>query len=508
MVWFKRDLRVSDHRPLAEAAARAASTGNAVLCLYVYEPSLYRDGPLDAAHHRFIDQSLRELDDALGHLGARLCYRLGEMPDVLERLHAERRITGLWSHRETGDAITYARDLRVGSWCREHGIPWTERAQNGVIRRLKSRDGWAQRWARKMRRPSVDVPGRVVGVTGLDREGPREADEVGAAASARLDTQAGGMTAGRETLDGFLHRRGAGYRRDMSSPLYGWGSCSRISPHLAWGTLSMREVFHATERRMRWVRDRARRGRLDDTRWPEALTSFRSRLSWHCHFMQKLEDEPRIEFDNVNRAYDGLRESAFDETRFDAWRRGETGYPLVDACMRSLTHTGWLNFRMRAMLVSFSSYQLWLHWRRPALHLARLFLDYEAGIHFSQMQMQSGTTGINTLRIYSPIKQARDQDPDGHFIRQWVPELRGVPLEHLAEPHRMTGLEQRMAGCIIGRDYPEPVVEHGAAYRRAKAKMGEVRRRADARAEARRVAHKHGSRRRPPARRRRRPPAS
>ena len=496
MLWFKRDLRVEDHRPLAEAAVRTLD-GDPLLCLYVYEPSLFRDGPLDAAHHAFIDTSLRELDEALRARGGRLHFRVGEMPEVLERLHAERAITCLWSHRETGDGQTYARDLRVLDWCRARRIPWRERSQNGVIRRLRSRDGWAQRWALQMRKPVVAAPGRIVGVDGIDPQVPRAPHEVGATRTERVEIQRGGMQAGRETLDGFLHRRGAGYRKDMSSPLYGWGSCSRLSPHLAWGTLSLRQVFQDSERRLRRVRDRKRRGRLDDPRWPEALSSFRSRLSWHCHFMQKLEDEPRIEFENVNRAYDGLREEAFDEARFAAWAKGETGYPLVDACMRSLRRTGWLNFRMRAMLVSFSSYQLWLHWRRPALHLARLFLDYEAGIHFSQVQMQSGTTGINTLRIYSPIKQVRDQDPEGHFIRHWVPELRGVPLEHLAEPHRMPGLEQRMAGCVIGRDYPAPIVEHGPAYRRAKERMGAIRRRPDVRAEAQRVAQKHGSRRRP-----------
>ena len=95
-----------------------------------------------------------------------------------------------------------------------------------------------------------------------------------------------------------------------------------------------------------------------------ALTGFSGRLRWHCHFMQKLESEPAIEFHNFARAYDGLREGEFNEAYFDAWRLGMTGYPMVDACMRSLVATGWLNFRMRAMLVSFASYHLWLHWRQ------------------------------------------------------------------------------------------------------------------------------------------------
>jgi deoxyribodipyrimidine photo-lyase len=167
---------------------------------------------------------------------------------------------------------------------------------------------------------------------------------------------------------------------------------------------------------------------------------------------------------------------------------------MVDACMRSLVATGWLNFRMRAMLVSFASYHLWLHWRQTGLFLARQFLDYEAGIHWSQMQMQSGTTGINTLRIYSPTKQALDQDPQGLFIRRWVPELGRVPLPYLAEPWKMDLSVQRLAGCVIGVDYPCPIVDDKAATQAAKDRMYGLRKTEQAREEADQVQARHGSR--------------
>jgi deoxyribodipyrimidine photo-lyase len=213
--------------------------------------------------------------------------------------------------------------------------------------------------------------------------------------------------------------------------------------------------------------------------------------------MQKLEDEPRLEFENLQRACDGLRESEFREDLFHAWCEGQTGFPMVDACMRCVRATGWLNFRMRAMLASFSAYHLWLHWRRPAIFLARQFLDFEPGIHYSQFQMQSGTTGMNTLRIYSPAKQAVDQDPEGVFIRRWVPELLQVPTEYIAEPHRMPLMLQRMSGCEVGRDYPAPVVDPRAPVEEAKRRLYALRRREDARREAREIQTKHGSRRRP-----------
>lgn len=210
--------------------------------------------------------------------------------------------------------------------------------------------------------------------------------------------------------------------------------------------------------------------------------------------MQKLEDEPRIEFENMNRAYDGLREEQFNQRYFEAWCEGRTGYPLVDACMRALHQHSWINFRMRAMLVSFASYHLWLHWRPTAVYLAQHFLDFEPGIHFSQFQMQSGTTGINTLRIYSPIKQVKDQDPEGKFIREFVPELFDVPIEYIAEPHKMPRMLQTMAGCVIGRDYPKPIVDHQTAYRAARARMDVARKNPAAWSESRQVMKRHGSR--------------
>ena len=210
--------------------------------------------------------------------------------------------------------------------------------------------------------------------------------------------------------------------------------------------------------------------------------------------MQKLEDEPELEFQNISRVYDGLRENDFNQKRFEAWKGGRTGYPMIDACMRALHQGSWINFRMRAMLVSFASNHLWLHWRPTAVHLAKHFLDFEPGIHFSQCQMQSGTTGINTIRIYSPAKQVIDHDPTGVFIRQYVPELGQVPNEYLAEPHRMPMDIQSKYGCEIGKDYPQPIVDHRQAYKSAREKIFAIRQTGAAVDDAKRVFTKHGSR--------------
>jgi deoxyribodipyrimidine photo-lyase len=204
-----------------------------------------------------------------------------------------------------------------------------------------------------------------------------------------------------------------------------------------------------------------------------------------------------LEFHNQARIYDGLREDPFNQDYFDAWCAGKTGYPLVDACMRALHRGGWINFRMRAMLMSFASYHLWLHSRPTSLYLAKQFLDYEPGIHYPQAQMQAGVTGINAIRIYSPTKQVKDQDPEGLFIRRMVPELAHVPKAYLAEPHLMDENIQSTSGCIIGKDYPAPIVEHKTAVKAAKDRIYAIRKTQEAKVERQKVYAKHGSRRRP-----------
>lgn len=495
LVWFKRDLRIRGHRPLLQAAERGP-----VLCLYVYEPELLESDEFDSSHLVFINECLRELDQALQQRGGRLVTRVGRIPDVFEEFRRAPGVARLWSHRETGNRITYDRDLRVKDWAARHGIPWTEIPQDGVIRRLKSRDGWAKRWAIRMNEPIVEPPSRIQAAE-VEPGAIRPPAELGLPPSSKPGAQHGGEAGAHETLESFLSVRGVNYRKDMSSPLEGWDGCSRLSPYLAWGAISIRQVYQRLQERRDEIKADKKAGAELPSTWLPSLSSFAGRLRWHCHFMQKLEDEPEIEFENMHRAYDGLRETDFDPALFQAWKQGETGYPMVDACMRCLHQTGWINFRMRAMLVSFASYHLWLHWRPTSVWLAQHFLDFEPGIHYSQFQMQSGTTGINTVRIYSPAKQVKDQDPKGVFLRRWLPELEGVPEKYLAEPHTMPPLLQQAAGCVIGKDYPAPVVDHSIAYKAARDRVFAVRRGSQSREESQRVYQKHGSRRRPAERR-------
>ena len=501
-VWLKRDLRVDDHAALAEAVARAR--GGAVFAVFVYEPEVLAQPEWDSSHTAFQAECLADLEAALRRKSLRLVTRRGEAVASLEHLRNETGFRLLVAHEETGTGVTYARDRRVRRWARTAGIELLEVPQTGVVRRLATRNGWNRLWEKRMTAACVSVPrstGRGGGdiVERLGSLGILGCRELGLPADTK-DRQRGGERAASEVLDDFLQQRGRHYSGGISSPVSAATSCSRLSPALAFGALSMRRVWQASEARRLEVAAAASlmlqpRERMELRAWQRSLKAMQSRLHWHCHFMQKLEDEPAIEACNMLRAADGLREEEISAERLAAWQAGRTGYPLVDACMRSLLATGWLTFRMRSLLVSFASYSLWLHWRPTGLHLARHFLDFEPGIHWSQMQMQSGTTGINTLRIYNPTKQALDQDPRGIFIRRWLPELAGVPAAHVHMPWTMPHDTQIAAGCVIGRDYPPPIVDHAAAVRAAKRRLAAVRNGDEARAEARSVAQRHGSRR-------------
>eukprot|EP00930_Biecheleria_cincta_P100684 TRINITY_DN92298_c0_g1_i1.p1 TRINITY_DN92298_c0_g1~~TRINITY_DN92298_c0_g1_i1.p1 ORF type:complete len:685 (+),score=97.92 TRINITY_DN92298_c0_g1_i1:164-2218(+) len=524
VVWLKRDVRLHDQVPLATAVA----SGRPFMLLFLYEPDQMKHESVHGSHVAFVNEGLQEMEERLRQLagGSKddryLTTMVAEATEALEKIHNARKIGRLLSHQETGHGVSFARDKRVSRWCRAHGVEWQQVPQSGVVRGLSASRStetaagtcadslWYATWLAHLEsflqvdsiedpfqcaadgaihalsKRLVVLPPAARSVNGCDSSRANQPSPKTEQASAgsfptaqdlglpadragdRPSRQKGGESEAMRILADFLQVRGERYSGGISSPNSGWTACSRLSPYLAWGHISLRTVWQNVE---------GKKLEAKGAKWKRSLQAFIVRLQWRCNYCQRFEMRCWMETKNLCPAWEQLQKDktymfgdlsllkgTSDKERLDAFENGRTGYPMVDACMRCLLQTGWLNFRMRCMLVSFAIYNLWLDWRSIAGHLARCFLDYEPGIHYPQLQMQAGTTGCD-LRCYSVLRQAKDQDPKGEFIRKYIPELRGLPGQEALEPWKLPVAKLQSSGAA---SYPPRIVDEAKSSKGSK----------------------------------------
>jgi len=478
VVWLKRDLRLQDN----EAIYNAISKGKPILLLYVFENSLKNDVHYSTRHWNFIKESLSDMNIRLTEYNTKILAVSSEVIKTFSLLQQFWVIDTVFSHRETGIRITYDRDKSFRSFCKNNLINWVENSNNGICRGLQDRKSWQQHYDNYMAKGQAPFEADK-NSTFIPLETLKKVEQVFVLEN--LETpqetsfQKGGTGTAMKYLKSFFDQeRYKNYSFHISKPELSRKGCSRLSPYLAWGNLSIRQVWQYA------VKFR------EQSNNKKQIDAFISRLHWQVHFVQKFEMEDIMEFESVNKGYHRLKKNISMHYQ-QAWREGKTGYPLVDACMRCLKETGYINFRMRAMVVSFFTHNLWQPWQEASAYLSSMFLDFEPGIHFPQLQMQAGETGINMLRIYNPVKNSIEHDPKGNFIKKWVPELRNVPETFIHEPYKMTVLDQKFINFHLGKDYPLPIIDMAATRKKASDTLWEMKNDPVVKKESLRILKKH-----------------
>jgi len=479
LLWLKRDLRWQDN----DALQAAFADGKKLFALFCFEPLVQEHPDTSARHLKMQRQALQGMLSELGAFTNHLIILEANADDVIDFLIDKFPIAGIFAHKEHGVAATYERDKRIKKSCKKAQVSWHEFDHNGVQRGRQDRSHWDEDWRTYMQKPLSAVKLEEWPLLLEDEIEPiQKALKVQFKPLSLTPSQSAESHLNRfnskARMKAFLDASAQGYQKHIGEPQYAIQHCSRLSVALAWGTLSLREVYQAS------IEAHQQASRKSD------LRAFISRIHWHSHFIQKFEMEMRMEFENLNSGFDRLRQNGQVEY-LKRWAEGSTGIPLVDACMRAVKATGYLNFRMRAMVMSFWSHILWQPWQMAVHHLAQCFSDYIPGIHYPQVQMQSSVTGINTIRVYNPIKQSLEKDPQAEFISKWIPELAELPVPFRHEPWKLSPLEQQFYGFRIGEDYPEPIVDIAKATNFAREQLWQMKQDPLVRVENQRILQKH-----------------
>ncbi|MCR9128316.1 MAG: DNA photolyase family protein [Alphaproteobacteria bacterium] len=469
LVWFRNDLRLSDNPALLAAAA----SGRGLIAVYVLDDENAGEWAMGGASRWWLHHSLESLARDIEALGGALTLRRGDAATLIPELVEETGAASVyWNRAYEPWAIT--RDKQIKSALTEAGVearsfngalivePWEISTKQGkpykvftpFWRALKADHAPAEPAGRPdtVRFAKAPVSDRIKDWVLL----PKRPDWAGGLRDAWTPGEPGAH--GR--LGGFIQHRMADY--DSARNIPGISGTSGLSPHLHFGEISPRQVWHAV--------------RNADGGLSEDADSFLSEIGWREFSYNLLFHFPDLPDQNFQPRFDAFDWTGTDE-HFRAWTRGLTGYPIVDAGMRELWATGWMHNRVRMIVGSFLIKDLMIHWRRGEAWFWDTLVDADLASNAAGWQWVagSGADAAPYFRIFNPVSQSEKFDPNGDYVRKWVPELKGLPKKAIHAPWTADRETLSRAGVVLGRNYPRPIVDHGEARKRALAAFEKIK---------------------------------
>ena len=457
VVWLRRDVRLDDHAALAAAAQRCER----VTCAFVLDPALLRGERMGAPIVQFFFDALTAVRAQLRGLGSDLALLEGDMAGELARFARDRGVQAVFYAEDTDPAMR-ARDARVtqaleSSGCAVVACSDIVYAAAGDVLQDNGRfytvyTPYRRKWAAFANaRPQAPIPSlrlararlSTAAQIGPSREVPRPED-YGHASSPYYPR--GGSDVATALLDAFVRDAIAAYGDARNLPDV--EGTSRLSPHLRAGTIGIRRCVAAAQ--------------------AAGAETWLGELIWRDFYHQLLVHAPRVASEPFIVA---AQKIAFrdDAAAWQAWTAGATGYPIVDAAMVQLNTTGWMHNRLRMIVASFLSKHLLLDYRHGERYFEQRLADADLAANNGgwQWSASTGTDAAPYFRIFNPTLQGKTYDPGGTFVRRMLPVLANVPDRYIHEPWTMPPLIAAEAGCVIGRDYPAPIVDHAQARERA-----------------------------------------
>lgn len=477
--WHKKDYRLLDNQALTYGLKLACLNNTFFVPIMGIESDLdnYEFGTFQKAG---IINAIIPLYNNYRHHGVQPFMYNNSVIEVLRLLNNHEKITHIVSHQEHGTTFTYNRDKLISEYCKKNNIIWHQIQPSSIVRNLNSRDNRDRYWKEYINASILPIPNfNKVRSLNLEDQYDDICNLQAELQIADYQFQPTSERLGLLTLQDFVNNRAVKYRGSISSPntaiLYG----SRLSQYITYGSLSVRYIVQTFVQKIKSSK------LIGDKRTMSGLLEAMTRLHWREHFIQRIEDEHALSWQAINLDYNNIIYANKPE-HIASFTTGHTGEPLIDACIRCLNQTGFINFRMRAMLVSYATFALDIDWRIIGQILASKFYDYEPGIHWSQVQMQAGITGINMIRVYSPKKQLLDQDPQAIFVKQWVLELLNISVEDIMNYNKVSLYD------LTHGQYINPICDTSECIKKNKAKVFELKK--NNKTNAQKVFVKHGSR--------------